>query len=174
MNTKEIGTKTEIFISIDHNVSGKWFSKISFIINEYDFQYDEEENLSFLCVNFEVFKIAIDNESQMFNDNYFWSFTDDELIQKWNKYYNSKTIEEMEDPEIELFDKKFNDVKIPFNSRFFNLWIFIGYIKDDVWHWKVWETINPKEILNFKISAQSLNEVLIQTPIYLRENILLD
>ncbi|WP_337966807.1 hypothetical protein [uncultured Flavobacterium sp.] len=174
MNTKEIGTKKEIFISIDNNVSGRWFSTISFIINDYDFEYNEDENLSFLCVDFEVFHVAIENQTQMFKDNYFWSFTDDEIIQKWNKYFNTKTIEEMENPEIELLDEKFHTVMIPFNSRFFNLWVFIGYIKDDVWHWKVWETINPKEVLNFKIAAQSLNEVLIQTPIYLRENILLD
>ncbi|WP_165770641.1 hypothetical protein, partial [Flavobacterium reichenbachii] len=130
--------------------------------------------LSFLCVNFEVFKIAIDNVPEMFKDDYFWQITDNELIKNWNKYLNSKTIEELEDPEVELFDKKFNAVKIPFTSRFFNLWIYIGYVKDDIWYWKVWETINPKEILNFKISSLSLNEVLIQTPIYLREKILLD
>ncbi|OXB10142.1 hypothetical protein B0A68_22650 [Flavobacterium reichenbachii] len=110
----------------------------------------------------------------MFKDDYFWQITDNELIKNWNKYLNSKTIEELEDPEVELFDKKFNAVKIPFTSRFFNLWIYIGYVKDDIWYWKVWETINPKEILNFKISSLSLNEVLIQTPIYLREKILLD
>ncbi|KIC03718.1 hypothetical protein [Flavobacterium sp. JRM] len=171
---KEIGTKKEIFISIDSNVSDRWFSKISFIINDYDFEYNEEENLSFLCVDFECFKIAIDNDQEVYKDDYFWQFTDSEIIKKWNKYFNSKTIEEMEDPKIELLDKKFNDVMIPFDSRFFNLWVFIGYVKDDVWYWKVWETINPKEILNFKISAQSLNEVLVQTPIYLREKILLD
>ncbi|KUJ62168.1 hypothetical protein AR687_09095 [Flavobacteriaceae bacterium CRH] len=171
---EEIGAKEEIFIAIDNNVSGRWFSKIAFIINEYDFEYNEEENLSFLCVDFEVFKIAIDNVPEMFKDDYFWQIDDNELIKKWNKYFNGKTIEEMEEPENELFDKKFYEAKIPFDSRFFNLWVFIGYIKDDIWHWKVWETINPKEILNFKISAQSLNKVLIQTPIYLRENILLD
>jgi hypothetical protein len=174
MKIKELGTKNDIFIAIDNEISGKWFSKISFIINDHDFGYDEEENLSFLCVDFEVFKIAIDNEIQMYKDDYFWSISDDDLIKKWNKYFNSKTAEEMENPEIELFDKKFNAVKIPFTSRFFNLWVFIGYIKDDTWHWKVWETINPKEILNFKISVKSLNEVLIQTPNYLRKNILLD
>ncbi|KFF06432.1 hypothetical protein [Flavobacterium reichenbachii] len=174
MKIKEIGNKKDIFISIDNNISGKWFSKISFIINEYDFQYNEEENLSFLCVDFECFKIAIDNDPKVYKDDYFWQFTDDEIIKKWNKYFNSKTIEEMEDPKIELLDKKFNDAMIPFDSRFFNLWVFIGYLKDDVWYWKVWEARNPKEILNFKISAQSLNEVLLQTPIYLREKILLD
>ncbi|WP_374173590.1 hypothetical protein [Flavobacterium tructae] len=174
MKQKEIGTKKEIFIAIDDKISDKWFSKISFIINEYDFRYNEEENLRFLCVDFEVFKIAIDNYPTIFKDDYFWSINNDELIKKWNTYFNSKTIEEMENPEIELFDKKFNTVKIPFISRFFNLWVFIGYLKGDIWHWKVWETINPKEILDFKISAQSLNELLIQTSNYLRENILLD
>ncbi|WP_264530891.1 hypothetical protein [Flavobacterium sp. N502540] len=171
---KQIGIKNEIFIAIDEKISNRWFSKIVFVINEHDFRYNEEENLSFLCVDFEVFKIAIDNDPKVFKDDYFWSINNDELIKKWNNYFNSKTIEEMEDPEIELFDKKFNTVKIPFTSRFFNLWVFIGYLKDDIWHWKVWETINPKEILDFKISAKSLNELLIQTPNYLRETILLD
>ncbi|MFB9079004.1 hypothetical protein ACFFLS_10100 [Flavobacterium procerum] len=171
---KEIGTKKEIFIAIDKEISGKWFSKISFVINEHNFGYEEQENLSFLCVDFEVFKIAIDNEIQMYKDDYFWSFTDDELINKWNNYFNSKTIEELEHPEIELFDEKFNTAKIPFTNRFFNLWTFIGYVKEDKWQWKVWKTINPEEILHFEISTQSLNEILIQTPDYLRKEVFLD
>lgn len=175
MKLKSIGKKEDIFIAIDKNIEDKWFTEISFIINNYKFPTEGQENLSFLCADFEYCEIAINDEStKNYKDNYFWNISNDELIKSWNKYFNARTIEELEDEEVELFDKKFVKSMLPLDSRFFNIWTFIGYNDGENWHWKVWETINPKEILNFKISIKGLNNVLKETSSFLREEILLD
>lgn len=174
MRFKEIGKKENIFISINTAIEDKWFTDINFVINNHIFSIEEKENLTFLCVDFKSLIIGLqDNSLKKYDDNYFWSVSDNEIIRLWNKFFNVKTIEDMEDEEIVLFDEKFTNSRLPFDSRFLNTWTFVAYLDDATWCWKVWETINPSKILNFKVSEAELLSFLEETTRYLEEEILL-
>ncbi|MFT5890891.1 MAG: hypothetical protein ACI9Y7_000989, partial [Dokdonia sp.] len=119
MRFKEIGKKENIFISINTAIEDKWFTDINFVINNHIFSIEEKENLTFLCVDFKSLIIGLqDNSLKKYDDNYFWSVSDNEIIRLWNKFFNVKTIEDMEDEEIVLFDEKFTNSRLPFDSRF--------------------------------------------------------
>ena len=175
MNLKKIGQKENIFISINTAIEDKWFTDINLVINNYTFPTEEKENLTFLCVDFKSLIMGLQNNSlKRYDDNYFWSISDNEIIRLWNKFFNIKTIEEMEDEEVILFDEKFTNSRLPFDSRFLNIWTFVAQLNDTTWNWKVWKTINPSEVLNFKVSDAKLLSFLEETTRYLEDEVLLD
>jgi len=174
MNLKGIGKSESIFLSINENIEDKWFSEISLLINNYNFPMKGKENLSFLCTDFESYRMALgENSLKKYDDDYFWKISNKEIIRLWNKFFTARTIEEMEDNEVEFFDKKIMNSRLPFDSRFLNLWTFVACLKENNWYWKVWKTINPVEIMNFKIPESELISFLDNTTSYLRNEILI-
>lgn len=165
-----IGEKKNIAIEISEEIEGQWFSSVSFWLDNNLIVDSETENLDYLCVDFESFLIAL-NKGVNYNNSYLFNLQDDEITRLWIKFFSAETIEEMEDEEVEFFDHLFCKSRVPFNSLFFKNKVIIGFVNDENFIFKIWDSFDSKNINTFYIKYKFLKIFLESTSHTLRTNI---
>lgn len=165
---KTFGKSSEFLIDIVSKEQNSDYGCLSLVICEQIVLSSKEGNLSFLCVDLESFEIA---KSIRFRNNYFWSISDEKIIQYWKAYYGSKSKNSKFDfgMSSDQFDELFFQSYIPFKSDFFDEFIFIGLEEFDIFHIKFWQKNDPDRIFNFSINDQSLFTVIKSATSFLRE-----
>ncbi|WP_338765647.1 hypothetical protein WAF17_02075 [Bernardetia sp. ABR2-2B] len=166
---KNFGMKESIFFHLTYEKEEHEFGFLSLIINNEEI-LNLEGNFSFLCVDLECF--YYDNSSA-YKDNFFWQKTEKEIIESWNLFFNSRTLEEIDRPEVWAFNDNFCRVKLPLDSTFFDEFVFIGYRDDEgFFHIKMWEKFNAQYVKDYSVSFEEFKKLANEISEFLRIEIL--
>ncbi len=163
---KEIGNSKEVFISIKRESLDNYFAELTLVINGEIVINKVTGYLGYLCVSFEGF------EGRVFPDNYFWTIDNTALIRMWDKYYNARTLSELNDSEVMFFDTKFVESSLHFTSDFFDEWALVAYSDKINLHLKLWKINNADIVHDFIVSKNAFNEVINGTIEWLRSEVL--
>ncbi len=162
----QFGGEGEILIRIKHTPQDE-FGQFSLMLNSQEI-LNEEGSLSFLYVDLDALLRNIPN----YLDDYFWKIKDEEITSLWMDFFNAKTMEELALPRLADFnDKLFNSI-LPLKSTFFDRIILVGFLNNELFHLKLWNKNQPKEVRHYKLSLRDTIDTLSNTIQFLSDEVL--
>lgn len=152
--SKNIVLEVELSKNISFN---NIFGKLKFIINGKNIANDNENNLSYLYVDFESLKLLLEKNIKV--ENELFQRTNKEILFIWNEWENYNLnfdLTNEEDYNVKFFDRNYFKTSNIFNSFFFDDIMIFYIIEDNFLKFKYWYKLDGNIIYEANLNKEEL------------------